>query len=81
MNPIKKVPDAADPLAGISSSISSKTEEDALDWDFRLEVTSTRRSGVVHANVEYVGRAKPIRKSRTSHDRFNDPRATEGLTA
>jgi hypothetical protein len=60
MEPVKKALDAADPLNGISSSISGKNEEEAVDWDFRLEVKPARRSGVVHANVEYVGRAKPI---------------------
>jgi len=60
MDPIKKVPDAADPLNAVSSSISGKGEDDPLDWDFQLEVTSSRRSRVVHADVEYVGRARPI---------------------
>lgn len=60
MNPIRKVPDA-DPLNPTPSSIPVGTDEDeALDWDFQLEVTATRRSGVVQADVEYVGRAKPI---------------------
>jgi hypothetical protein len=60
MDPTRKTPDS-ESLNSISPPPSDTREEDeALDWDFQLEVKSTRRSGVIQANVEHVGRAKPI---------------------
>ena len=31
-----------------------------LDWDFCIETAPARRSGVVEADVEFVGRGRPI---------------------
>lgn len=31
-----------------------------LDWDFCIETPPTRPSGVVEADVEFVGRGRPI---------------------
>lgn len=31
-----------------------------LDWDFCIENPPTRRSGVVEADVEFVGRGRPM---------------------
>ncbi len=31
-----------------------------LDWDFFIETTPMRPSGVVEADVEFVGRGRPI---------------------
>jgi hypothetical protein len=60
MDPIRKVPDA-EPRNPAPSSIPEGTGDDeALDWDFQVEVAAPRRSRVVQADVEYVGRAKPI---------------------
>jgi hypothetical protein len=60
MDPARKVPDA-DPVRPTPPSIRATPDEhEALDWDFQLEIAATRRSGVVQADVEYVGRAKPI---------------------
>jgi hypothetical protein len=33
---------------------------DLLDWDFCIERPTTRPSGVVEADVEFIGRGRPI---------------------
>jgi hypothetical protein len=66
MEPIKKSPEA-DPLQpGPIPDSANSSDDEALDWDFRLEVAAKRPSGVVEADVEYQGRAKPLP--------FSDPR-------
>lgn len=51
-----------------SGQITFAGEEEYLDWDFALAAPSNRASGVILAELEYVGRSKPISEDELRND-------------
>ena len=72
MDPIKKIPDSESLNPNAASGSFERHFDEAIDWDFQLEVNAKRRSGVIQANVEHVGRGKPIPLSDPGMSSSND---------